>query len=398
MKISKPANFLFAAFLFASVPAMAVDATPKAAPAHAPSIVVVHAETEHIIDRVLASGMVSAVEEVLVQPQVEGLAVDTLLADVGMRVEAGHVLARLSDDQLILQKSQLTANRAKAEAALAQWHAQLAEVEANTREVEKTAERAAQLADNGTYSPVQAEQAAAQAVAARAQVRSVEESIKVALAEIAVVEAQISDIDLRLARTEVKAPVSGLVTARGARVGAIASAASGPMFTLIRDGALELRADVSEADILKLREGQWATIEVAGSDEPVEGTVRLVEPTLSATTRLGTVRIAVPETARLRAGIFAQARIVVNEREGVAVPVTSVSMSEDGATVLLVTNGRASIRKVTTGIRDGDRIEILEGLADGDMIVAKAGAFVRDGERVNPVTRTANGVVAAISE
>lgn len=398
MKISSLPHFLSAIFLFAAAPTMAADAAPQTQTTHAPSIIVVRAVSEHIVDHVLASGMISAVEEVLLQPQVEGLAVDELLADVGMRVEEGQVLARLSDDQLILQKSQATANLAKAGAALAQWRAQLAEVEASTRQVENTSERAAQLAKTGAYSPVQAEQAAAKAVAARANVRSVEESIKVAQAEIAVVEAQINDIELRLARTEVKAPVSGLVIARGARIGAIASSAAGPMFTLIRDGALELRADVSEMDILKLRKGQKAQIAIAGSDKPVKGIVRLVEPTLNKTSRLGTVRIAIPDTARARAGLFAEARIIVNERNGVAVPITSVSMTDDGASVLLVTDGRAATRKVKTGIRDDGQVEILKGLAAGDLIVAKAGAFVRDGERVKPVTLTASGELAAIAQ
>jgi HlyD family secretion protein len=60
----------------------------------------------------------------------------------------------------------------------------------------------------------------------------------------------------RLARTEVKAPVSGIVSARGARIGAIASAGAGPLFSIIRDGELELRADVAETDMHRIVEGQ----------------------------------------------------------------------------------------------------------------------------------------------
>jgi HlyD family secretion protein len=46
-----------------------------------------------------------------------------------------------------------------------------------------------------------------------------------------------------------------------------------------------------------------------------------------------------------------------------------------------------SVRRVTVtaGIRDGGRVEILDGLAEGDLVVARAGAFVRDGDRINPV-------------
>ena len=342
--------------------------------------------------------MITASEEVLVAPQVEGLAIESLEADVGDRVEAGSVLATLSKDQLILQRSQLDANRAKALAAIAQLEAQLAEVESNTQETVKASERAKQLAAQGTYSSVQAEQAEAQATAALARVRSVKESIKVAQADIAVIDAQMKDIELRLARSEVKAPVSGIVSARGARVGAIASASAGPMFTIIRDGKLELRADIAEADMHRVAEGQPVLIHLIGAEAPVEGTIRLIEPTLNTTTRLGMARIELAEGANLRAGMFADAQIIVATHEAITVPVTSVNMAREGADVLKIEDGIARRTAVSTGIREGGRVEIVEGLARGDLIVAKAGAFVRDGDRITPVEETDSGPVAAMTE
>ncbi|OCW57166.1 hypothetical protein AWJ14_06810 [Hoeflea olei] len=383
------------------VPALSANAAETDAAAERtpqpPSIIAVRAVVEPITDRVLSSGMITAREEVLVAPQIEGLAIESLNADVGDRVEAGQVLATLSKDQLILQKSQYNANRAKALAAIAQLEAQLAEVRSTTEETVKTATRARQLAEKGTYSTVQAEQAEAQAVAAKARIRSVEESIKVAEADVKLIDAQIEDVDLRLARTEVKAPVAGIVSARGARVGAIAGAAS-PLFTLIRDGLLELRADVAEADMQRIAEGQGVRISLIGASGTVQGTVRLIDPTLNMTTRLGLARIEVEGDAHLRAGMFADAEIIVAQRDAVTVPVTSINMGADGADVLKIENGVARLTAVTTGIRDGGRVEITEGLAEGDLIVAKAGAFVRDGDRVTPVEETGSGGVAAVTE
>ncbi|MAY62567.1 MAG: efflux transporter periplasmic adaptor subunit [Rhizobiales bacterium] len=387
------------AFSLSVFPALAAEEPAEPAQTNlAPSIIAVRAESGTMTDRILVNGLIAAEEEILVQPQVEGLAIDELLVDVGETVKKGDVLARLSDDQLVLQKSQLIANKAKAEAALAQLEAQKVEVEANTTELEKTARRAEQLAKNGTYSTVQADQADAQAVAGRAKVRSVEESIKVGQADIDVVEAQIKDIDLRLARTEVKAPSDGVITVRAAKVGTIASASAGAMFTMIRDGKLELRADVSETDILRIEPGMPAKIDVSGLKEPREGSVRLVEPTLSATSRLGTVRIDFEDSTGLKSGLFAEAEIIAEKREGVTVPITSVSLSREGASVLLLSDGQARRTEVETGIRDGDRIEITKGLSAGDLIVAKAGAFVRDGDRVNPVVSDDPETTAAIAE
>jgi HlyD family secretion protein len=380
-------------------PASAADAQ-EAAPTGAlpPAIVAVRAEKAPITDRVLSNGMITAQEEVLVAPQVEGLAIESLEADVGDRVEAGDVLATLSKDQLILQRSQLDANRAKALAAIAQLEAQLAEVESNAQESVKASERARKLAEKGTYSTVQAEQAEAQATASLARVRSVKESVKVAQADIALIDAQVKDIELRLARSAVKAPVSGIVSARGARVGSIASAGAGPLFTIIRDGQLEMRADIAEADMHRIAEGQSVELHLIGAAAVVEGTVRMVEPTLNTATRLGLARIEIAGDANLRAGMFAEAEIIVAEREAVTVPVTSVNRSTTGTDVLKIENGIASRTSVSTGIREGGRLEIVEGLAPGDLIVAKAGAFVRDGDRITPVEETDSGPVAAITE
>jgi HlyD family secretion protein len=382
-----------------ALPAGAVDAEKAPSTgALPPAIIAVRAEKAPITDRVLSNGMITPVEEVLVAPQIEGLAIESLEADVGDRVEAGSVLATLSKDQLILQRSQLDANRAKALAAIAQLGAQLAEVESNAQESVKASDRAKQLADQGTYSTVQAEQAEAQATASLARVRSVKESVKVAEADIALIDAQAKDIELRLARTEVKAPVSGIISVRGARVGSIASAGAGPLFTMIKDGRLEMRADIAEADMHRIAEGQKVLIHLIGTQTPVEGVIRLIEPTLNTTTRLGMARIEIADGATLRAGMFADAEIIVAERDAITVPVTSVNMESDGADVLKIEDGIARRTNVTTGIREGGMVEIINGLSSGDLIVAKAGAFVRDGDRITPVEETDSGPVAAITE
>lgn len=382
-----------------ALPAGAVDAEKAPATgALPPAIIAVRANEAPITDRILSNGTIMAVEEVLVAPQVEGLAIESLKADIGDRVEAGSVLATLSRDQLVLQRSQFDANRAKAAAAIAQFEAQLVEVRSNAQEAVKAGDRAKQLAAQGTYSSVQAEQAEAEANAALARVRSAEASIKVAQADIALIDAQLKDVELRLQRTEVKAPVAGIISARGARIGSIASASAGPLFTIIRDGKLEMRADIAEADMHRIASGQTAMIHLIGARTPARGTVRLVEPTLDTTTRLGMARIEIEDGADLRAGMFADAEIIVATHDAITVPVTSVNIGPGGADVLKIEDGIAKRTAVTTGIREGGRVEIIDGLTAGDLIVAKAGAFVRDGDRITPVEETGSGSVAAITE
>ncbi|HEV7248913.1 MAG TPA: efflux RND transporter periplasmic adaptor subunit [Shinella sp.] len=350
-----------------------------------PAIVVTGAETRAIVDRVIATGSVQAVEEVYVTPLVDGLSIRTLAADVGDTIAADGTLATLNDDALVLEKSQTEASLAKARAALAQIKAQLVEAKANADEAIRVRERAQKLVKSGSQSQAAADQALAAADAALARVKSAEQAITVSEADITVAQSQIDDIDLRLARTAVKSPVAGFVAARTAKIGAIASGAASPLFTVIRDGEIELKADVSEDGILKLALGQKATVTLAGGAAKLTGTIRLIEPTLNPDSRLGRVYIRFDEPGKARAGMFASAEIIVEEHDGIVLPLSAITTADGRTVARKVENGVVKLVPVETGIQDGQVIEIVSGLAAGDEVVAKAGAYVRDGDRVNPV-------------
>ncbi|WP_246191312.1 efflux RND transporter periplasmic adaptor subunit [Aureimonas leprariae] len=377
-----------AAFLAGAGSARAeTPAAAPVAPVAAPSIVVVEAKTGEVADRVIASGLVQAVEEVDVQPLIEGYAIDRLEADVGDRVEAGEVLATLSSDALTLEKSQIEATRAKTGATLLQVEAQIAEAQANADEARRVFERTQRLSGNGATSEAQVQQAKASADAAEGRLAAAREGVKVSEAEVKVAEAQLGDIELKLQRTSVKAPVAGIVSARNARVGAIARGTGDPLFTIIRDGAVELRADVAEGDVGRLRAGQAAKVSPIGAAEPLAGEVRLVEPTINATTRLGLVRISLGDASRIRPGMYADADVTVSRQAGVVVPITAVTADEggEGASVLRLDGDHVAKVRVELGVRDNGLVVVRSGLSNGDRIVAKAGAFVRDGDRITPV-------------
>ena len=113
--------------VFATVSLLALTAAlsaaeptpPSAAPAGAslPSITVTPVVEATLRDAVIATGLFQPADTVFVQPQIEGQAIEEVLADVGDRVAAGQVLARLSDRTLTHQRSQLSASRAAAVAS-----------------------------------------------------------------------------------------------------------------------------------------------------------------------------------------------------------------------------------------------------------------------------------------
>jgi len=372
-----------------SSPGRAEEPAAQASEPHLPSIVVSEVRNKPIVERVLATGALQAVEETYVSPLVDGLSIRSLNADVGDAVQEGSTLVVLNNDMLLLTKSESAANLAKAKASLAQYQAQLAEAKATADEAVRVATRSRRLATSGTVSTAQADQDEASASAALARVNSAEQMIAVANADIKVVEAQISDVELRLTRTEVKAPVSGVIAAKTAKVGAIASGAGEPLFTIIRDGAIEMKADVSESDLLKLAVGQKARVTLADGKNALDGTIRLISPKVDDQTRLGTVYVSLTQPEKARIGMYANAELIVTEKQAIVLPLTAVTTAHDETTVRKVEGGVVRIVKVETGIQDGRFIEITAGLTPGDEVVAKAGAYVRDGDKINPVKPTA---------
>jgi HlyD family secretion protein len=359
-------------------------APPASAPV-LPAISVAAVATRHMVDRVIATGFVNPVEQVNVQPLIEGQPIEQLLADVGDVVTEGQVLAVLSDSTLLLQKAQSVASLESAKATIAQAEAQLVEAEASAQEAQRVAERTRKLTDQGTSTQAALDTANSNAMAATARVSVARQALEAARAQVALYEAQMANVELQLTRTEVKAPYAGRITARNATIGAIATAAGSPMFVIEKDGALELWADVAEADILRLAEGQTAALTGVGTPDGLTGTVRLVEPVIDSLTRLGRARISIAAETGLRAGMFIEADVIVAEHDALAVPVTAISAAGGEQTVLRVKDGMVEQIAVTLGIREKGWVEVTKGLAIGDLVVAKAGAFVRPGDKINPV-------------
>ncbi|WP_137136216.1 efflux RND transporter periplasmic adaptor subunit [Rhizobium sp. FKY42] len=362
------------------------QATTQADKSNLPAIVVTTVSERDLRDSVVASGTIRAVEEVYVQPLVDGLSIKSLKVDVGDKVNAGQVVAELNSDSLLLQKSQLQANKAKAEAGLAQYRAQVIEAQANADDAIRQRDRTQNLSRSGTASTAQVEQTAAAAEAAIARLNAAKQSISVGEADIKVVQAQIDDINLKLERTDVKAPVAGIISKKDAKVGAIASGSGTPLFTMIRDGDVELVADVPESEIGRLKAGMTAKVTVAGTTQALDGKIRLISPVVDQTTRLGAVHIIVNDESAAKVGMYANAEITIKETRGLALPQSAVTTDRKGSFARLVQGNVVKQVKLDIGIQEAGFVQILGGLKVGDQVVAKAGAFVRDGDHIKPIT------------
>ncbi len=374
-----------------TVPARAEDAasaTP-AAPA-ALSVSVVRPKQDSLTESLLVTGSLLPREEIEVGPEIEGHRLEDILVEVGDEAKKGQVLARLSREVLETQLAQNTASAAKARAAVAQQRASLDQAQAQLIEATASVDRARQLRKSGTVSQETLDERERAVKVATAQVAAARETLVAAEAEVVFVQAQRDEIEVKLKRTEIRAPEAGIILSRTARIGSIAlSARSEPLFRIAENGAIDLDAEVPEAMMPRMAVGQSAAVTPAGFDAPLQGKVRLVSAEVDKATRLGRVKIALPADKRLKPGAYGRAVVEIGRKDGLVVPQSAVMFDAQGAYVLVVKDGTVSERRVTPVLKSGGRVLLSNGLAETDLVVARAGGFLRDGDKVTPVEATA---------
>jgi HlyD family secretion protein len=219
---------------------------------------------------------------------------------------------------------------------------------------------------------------------AQAQLAAAQFALAVAEADRKSRDAERQELTVRIDRTEVKAPVAGIVSRRSARLGASASTSGEPLFRIIEDGAIDLEADVPEQSLARLAVGMPAELKLPGVEGAVSGRVRLVNQEVDKASRTGKVRIALGDVSRAHIGAFASGSVELTRRQAVGVPATALERDGDEARLDVVREGKVEVRQVKAGVTDGGWVEIQAGVADGESVVQRAAAFLRSGDRVRP--------------
>jgi RND family efflux transporter MFP subunit len=303
---------------------------------------------------VTASGSVSAWEEVPVGAETGGLVATAVYVDEGAYVRQGQPLVQLNDALL--------------QAQLRQQQAQLQTAEANAARDVAALGRAQELKEKGFLSQASLDTALANQRASTAGVASA--------------RAALSETQTRLAQATLRAPVAGLIISRSVTKGQIVAAGT-EMFRMVRDGRLELDAQVPEADLPLVRAGQGASVTSQQSSGPVSGNVRIVTPEVDPQTRLGVARVALTPGSGLRPGMFARAAIDVGSAPALTIPASAVVFREGKPGVYLVgANNIVRFTPVTTGDRSGQNTVISSGLQAGGRVVVQGAGFLGDGDRV----------------
>jgi HlyD family secretion protein len=328
------------------------DSTVAAAPRAALVVTTAVAERTAMPGVIEASGVVAAWQEASVGSRSAALPIVAILADVGDTVKKGQMLARLDD-------ATMTADVARAEAALAQARARETEARVNR-------DRALQLAEKSLLSKQDVLQATTNATAAEA--------------EVAQATALLRTARLGLEHTRVLAPDDGVVTARGAVLGAVAQPGT-ELFRLIRQGRLEWRAEVTSAQIMRVQPGMTASVRTVDGGS-VAGNVRTVAPALDGSTRTGLVYVDLEPSASLRASMYLQGALNLGDRNAVSVPSASVIVRDGRSFVAAVEGDRVRLLPVVAGWHIAERTVIESGLEPGTIVAVRGAGFLNEGDAV----------------
>lgn len=345
----------------------AAEADAAAAAASQPMAVSVATASPRAMTQALTvSGPASPVEEMLLGVELSGLRVTALNVDVGERVQRGEVLLSLDHRML--------------DASLAQARAALREAEAGAQLARANLARGNDLAGDRFISAMQLDELRA----ARTQ----------AEARLGTAQAAYDTAALQRNFADLRAPADGLISKRLVQPGQVVSAGM-ELLRLIRDGRLEWRAELSASQLARVRPGDAIRL-TTDRGQVLEGRVRAVSPGVDAATRTGTVFADLPpgliQSGALQAGAYLQGHIATGADTALAIPAAAVVL-RDGFPTVFVVDAQSQVQQtqIATGARDGDFVQVNEGLESGARVVVDGAGFLADGDRVRVVSAPAAG-------
>ena len=185
--------------------------------------------------------------------------------------------------------------------------------------------------------------------------------------------------------SEIKSPISGVVTARNFESGDLF--ASMPILHVMQIDKLKVMANVSEQYYPQVKVGQVVSIAVdIFPGETFEGKVSRINPALDAATRTFGVEITIPnKNERLRPGMYARATFNMGKRDGVLVDDVAVQKQAGSSErfVYVIKDGVAEFRFVRDGRRVGSKIDIINGLEAGEQVATTSFVRLSDGAKVS---------------
>ena len=335
------------------------------------SVEVVSSQRCDLNERVDLVGSLEAVDQVQLRSRIIGY-LEKLPFDVGDSVEANDIVVELNELTYLERISKATEAK---NVAIAQRKAAVARRDQITVEVERLKE----LAADGVGTEQQQEDAQAK--------------LTVAEAEIGLEEARVSEASAELKRAsealdelKIVTPISGVVAERTVEVGDLAKSEE-VLIRIVNLNRIRTIVHVVERDYEKIRKGQEASIEVDSvSGETFTGNVIARAPVIDPETRTARVIIDIENQGKLlKPGMHARVTIVASRRDDAQVIPISALQERNGRQFVFVSEEERVARRrfVTTGIRDGELVEVLTGIEPEASVITLGSRLIQDGASIS---------------
>ena len=212
-----------------------------------------------------------------------------------------------------------------------------------------------------------------------------QQTLKSAKGQLESAQGKYENASAQLSYSEIRSPINGVVTDRPLYPGEMAAAGT-PLLTVMDTSQVTARAHIPQQVASLLKVGDSATITAAGFDKPIPAKVSLVSPALdSSSTTIEIWALAKNPGGKLKPGSSVQVSITVRSvPDALTIPAVALLTAQDGTTSVMLagSDGHAHQKDVKAGIREGDRVQIIEGITAVDHIVASGAYGLPDNAKI----------------
>ncbi len=339
-------------------------------------------------------GNIQPITEAPILARADGY-VERRLVDIGDRVKAGQTLAQIDAPELSDQVTQAKATVRQAQAALEQANANVQQGKTDMELARVMARRSSQLVAKGAVSKQDDDQAQAQYNSKLAAVQSLEKAIDVQRANIAAAQSNVARLEKMQSYCVVQAPFDGVITLRNVDVGALVNSGSTLLYRIAQIATLRTYVNVPQTYADSIRPGEPAILTVSNlPGRQFMGQVARSASALDPSSRTLLVEVHVPNAdSALLPGMYSQVEFrSVRADPPLMVPSDAMIVRSDGTQVALVRpDHTVHLQNIQVGRDYGDRLEVLNGLAEGDTIVSNPSDEVHEGLKVDIVPAAAAG-------
>ncbi len=378
----------------------------------APAPVQVTAVTQDTIRRIVSGdGTLFPRDQASVTPKIAA-PVAKFNVNRGDHVKQGQLLATLENrdltaqaaearDQLSQQQSNLRSTQgATVPEAVVKAQTDVEAARQATEAAKRVWDSRQQLFKEGALARRQVEESQVAYVQANSNMRAAEEhlralqsvskdeQIKTATAQVAAAQAHLRSLEAQVSYSEIHSPISGVVADRPLYAGEM-SVPGTPLLTVMDISSVVARINVPQAEAQTVRVGQTAILTQTEGEQELNGRVTVVSPATDPNSTTVQVWVQAENPGEhLKPGSSVHATIITEQYKGaMVVPAAAILPGEEGGTAVLTvsSDSTAHKKKVVTGVREGNRVQILSGVAPGEEVVVVGGMGVDDKAKVKVI-------------